>query len=183
MRRTPITRSPFKRKNSNLSTSLKGAENTPQKQPQSHASKALAAIINVVKNRPSHATSAPALTPVFRGSIPKSQPVRNEAYRRAVASLPCCICGIAGQSQAAHGSGAGTAVCKGMGLKSCDLTCFPACALRCHPALDQGALFSKAVRHALEPVWAVDTQRKIRAMGLWPKGLAYPHDQQQVVAR
>ena len=117
MRRTPITRSPFKRKNSNLSTSLKGAENTPQKQPQSHASKALAAIINVVKNRPNHATSAPALTPVFRGSFPKSKPVRSAAYRRIVASLPCCICGVPGQSQAAHGSGAGTAVCKGMGAE------------------------------------------------------------------
>lgn len=182
-RGAPPKRAPLKRKNSSLSTSLKGAENTPQKQPQSHASKALAAIINVVKNRPNHATSAPALTPVFRGSFPKSQPVRSTAYRRIVASLPCVICGITGQSQAAHGSGAGTAVCKGMGLKSCDLTCFPACALRCHPALDQHALFSKAARRQLEPVWAADTQRRIHAMGKWPKGVPYPHDQQQVVAR
>lgn len=183
MRRTPLARTPFKRKNSSLSTSLKGAENTPQKQPQSHASKALAAIINVVKSRPNHATSAPALTPVFRGSFPKSKPVRSAAYRRVVASLPCVICGVPGYSQAAHGSGAGTAVCKGMGLKSCDLTCFPACALRCHPALDQGALFTKAARHALEPVWAADTQRRIRAMGKWPKGVPYPHDQQEGVAQ
>ena len=28
-----------------------------------------------------------------------------------------------------------------------------------------------------------DTQRRIHAMGKWPKELAYPHDQQQVVAR
>ena len=30
---------------------------------------------------------------------------------------------------------------------------------------------TKAVRRELEPVWAADTQRKIQAMGLWPKGV------------
>mgnify|MGYP003619707239 FL=1 len=30
---------------------------------------------------------------------------------------------------------------------------------------------TKAVRRELEPVWAADTQRRILAMGLWPKGL------------
>ena len=114
----------------------------------------------------------------FRGSFPKSQPVRNEAYRRLVAALPCVICGIAGQSQAAHGSGAGTAVCKGMGIKSCDLTCAPFCVPH-HQQLDQGAMFTKAVRHQLEPAWAADTQRKIHAMGKWPKGIPYPHQQEQ----
>lgn len=108
-------------------------------------------------------------------SYPKSKPVRSTQYRRAVASLPCVICGIAGQSQAAHGSGAGTAACKGMGLKSCDLTCFAAC-VACHHQLDQHALFTKAARHALEPVWAADTQRRIHAMGLWPKNLPYPSE-------
>ena len=80
-----------------------------------------------------------------------------------------------GYSQAAHGSDG-----KGMGIKACDLkTLFPACCDRpgvrgCHSRLDQGALFSKAARHALEPVWAADTQRKIHAMGLWPKNLPHP---------
>ena len=32
-------------------------------------------------------------------------------------------------------------------------------------------LFTKAVRRELEPVWAADTQRRILAMGLWPKNL------------
>ena len=108
------------------------------------------------------------------GPRPKSAPVRNETYRRAVASLPCVICGMPGYSQAAHGSSG-----KGMGLKACDLTCFPACCDRpdargCHSRLDQGALFARAARHALEPVWAADTQRRINAMGLWPKNLPYP---------
>ena len=159
-RRTPMKRTPFKRKNN--------AENIQSKVAQSHAQQARVAIISIVKTPAKTAT----FSNEFKGSIPKSAPVRSEAYRRAVASLPCVICGIAGQSQAAHGSGAGTAVCKGMGLKSCDLTCFPACALRCHPALDQGALFTKAVRRELEPVWAADTRRKLLAMGLWPTNLS-----------
>lgn len=161
MRRTPLSRTPFKRKNN--------TENNPQKVTQTVTDKVPAAIIRIV-TKP---TRIAPFSTEFRGSIPKSQPVRSEAYRRLVAALPCCICGIAGQSQAAHGSGAGTAVCKGMGLKSCDLTCFPACVPH-HQQLDQGALFSKAVRHQLEPVWAADTQRKIHAMGKWPKGVPYP---------
>ena len=108
--------------------------------------------------------------------VPKAAPVRSEAYRRVVATLPCAICGVHGYSQAAHANQG-----KGMGMKACDLTCFPACGPRpgiqgCHAALDQGALFTKAVRRELEPVWAADTQRKIQAMGLWPKGLPVPDD-------
>ena len=33
------------------------------------------------------------------------------------------------------------------------------------------ALFTKAVRREMESLWAADTQRKIQAMGLWPKAL------------
>ena len=137
---------------------------------------------------PDRVRSMPAVAPgAFRAPEPvsiapaarveKSAPVRSEAYRRAVASLPCCICGVPGYSQAAHGSAG-----KGMGIKACDLTLFPACCDRpgvrgCHGQLDQGALFKKAVRHELEPVWAADTQRKIQAMGLWPKGLPHLQDE------
>ncbi len=138
---------------------------------------------------PDRVRSMPTVTPgAFRAPEPvasapaaqveKAAPVRSEAYRRAVASLPCVICRTPGNSQAAHANTG-----KGMGLKACDLTCFPACGPRpgvpgCHAALDQGALFTKAVRRELEPVWAADTQRRILAMGLWPKGVPYPHDQQ-----
>lgn len=34
------------------------------------------------------------------------------------------------------------------------------------------APFTKAVRRELEPVWAADTQRRIKAMGLWPTNLS-----------
>ena len=140
---------------------------------------------------PDRLRSVPAVTPgAFRAPEPvasapaaqvaKAAPVRSEAYRRLVASLPCAICGIPGYSQAAHANTG-----KGMGLKSCDLTCFPACGPRpgiqgCHAALDQGALFTKAARRELEPVWAADTQRRIHAMGLWPQNLPVPANPEDI---
>ena len=65
--------------------------------------------------------SMPTVTPgAFRAPEPvasepaarveKSAPVRSEALRRAVASLPCVNCGVPGHSQCAHsnsGKGAG----------------------------------------------------------------------------
>lgn len=38
------------------------------------------------------------------------------------------------------------------------------------------ALFSKAVRRTLEPVWAADTRRRINVMGLWPANLQKPEE-------
>lgn len=161
MRRTPMQRTAWPAR-----APLKKDE---PKQPLALTQQAF----NAIKSIPRKSTYAVVSRDVCAAPITKSAPVRSEAYRRAVASLPCCICHLPGNSQAAHGSGAGTATCKGMGLKSCDLTCFPAC-VNCHRQLDQGALFKKAVRHALEPVWAADTQRKIHAMGLWPKNVLAP---------
>ena len=45
--------------------------------------------------------------------VRKAAPVRNEAYRRAVASLRCIHCGVLGYSQAAHLP----PEAKGMGMK------------------------------------------------------------------
>ena len=42
------------------------------------------------------------------------------------------------------------------------------------------ALFTKAVRRELEPVWAADTRRRIHAMGIWPAGIPYPHGKGEV---
>ena len=108
--------------------------------------------------------------------VEKSAPVRSEAYRRLVAAMPCVICGMVGYGQAAHGSAG-----KGMGIKASDLELFCLCADRpgvrgCHSLLDQGALFTKAVRREREPVWAADTRRKLLALGLWPKGVPVPDD-------
>lgn len=105
---------------------------------------------------------------------PKVEPVRSEAYRRAVASLSCIRCGIAGHSQAAHPNTG-----KGAGTKADDRLCFPLCADRpgvrgCHSLFDQGALYTRDQRRALEPEWARATIGAVISRGLWPAGLA-PH--------
>ena len=141
---------------------------------------------------PDRVRTMPTVTPgAFRAPQPvaatpaepvtKDAPVRSEAYRRAVASLPCAICGVPGYSQCAHSNSG-----KGAGIKASDLDSFPLCTVHpgadgglvqgCHERFDQGAMFSKAVRRELEPVWAADTQRRLLAMGLWPKGVPVPDD-------
>lgn len=95
--------------------------------------------------------------------IPKERPVRDEAYRRRVAALPCAHCGRIGQSQAAHGDEG-----KGMGIKSSDETCFPLCAdspgrRGCHSLLGSSGLFSQAVRRKLEAYYSEQTRRALGA--------------------
>ena len=106
--------------------------------------------------------------------IPKAAPVRSEAYRRAVASLPCIACGIQGYSQAAH------LPPEAKGMKQSDLLTFPLCCTRvgiagCHQDYDQYRLFPRAAAMAVGRAWAADTQRRILAMGLWPKALPLQH--------
>lgn len=103
--------------------------------------------------------------------VPKENAIEHEGYRRLVAMLPCKLCGIFALSQAAHPNTG-----KGQNIKTDDRECFPLCAdspgrRGCHPQFDQGALFSKAVRRELEPVWGADTRRAIEAAGNWPKDL------------
>jgi hypothetical protein len=109
------------------------------------------------------------------GPVAKVVPVESEPYRRLVAALPCRNCGVVGYSQAAHPN-----TNKGAGTKTDDRLCFALCAVHpeggglvpgCHARFDQGALYSKAVRRELEPVWGADTRRAIEAAGAWPKGL------------
>ena len=140
---------------------------------------------------PDRVRSMPTVTPgAFRVPVPvasapaarveKSAPVRSEALRRAVASLPCINCGVPGHSQCAHSNSG-----KGAGIKASDLDSFPLCTVHpgadgrpvqgCHENFDQGALFTKAARRELEPVWAADTRRRVKAMGLWPQNLPFPH--------
>ena len=162
MRRTPLKRAGFKPRTP-LHKSVPNRE-------QALMERARAAMKNVA---PRAAVMGGACTGV---AVPKAAPVRSEAYRRAVASLPCIACGVPGHSQCAHSNSG-----KGAGIKASDLDSFPLCTVHpgadgrlvqgCHENFDQGALFAKAVRRELEPVWAADTQRRILAMGLWPKAL------------
>ena len=101
----------------------------------------------------------------------KENAVRSEAYRRAVASLPCKVCGIEGHSQAAHPNTG-----KGAGMKTDDRACFPLCADRpgvqgCHPKFDQGAMFDRDSRRLFEIDWGIDTRCTVDNLGLWPANL------------
>jgi hypothetical protein len=79
------------------------------------------------------------------GARPKEpEPVRDESYRRRVASLPCYECRIQGFSQCAHPNSG-----KAKGRKNSDAGCFPMCADRpgvvgCHSRLDRYELVSRA---------------------------------------
>ena len=109
-----------------------------------------------------------ATTPVVQ--VPKDAPVRSEAYRRAVASLPCINCKVPGYSQAAH------LPPEAKGMKQSDLLTFPLCCTLvgipgCHQDYDQYRLFPREAAMTVGRAWAADTQRRIQAMGMWPKNL------------
>lgn len=94
-------------------------------------------------------------------AFPKSKPVRSEAYRRYVAALPCDLCGIEGSSQAAHGDQG-----KGLGIKSSDLTCYPACGPNnglcgCHYTIGSSGTMTRDERRAYEQQAAARTQEKL----------------------
>jgi hypothetical protein len=162
-RSTPLKRTGFKRPELALAAPTDREKRLADRAARAAASaKATATLVPSSSLGPCSAAPATA--------VEKDPALRSEPYRRFVASLPCVICKVPGYSQAAHANTG-----KGMGLKACDSTLFPACADRpgvrgCHSQLDQGALFAKAVRRELEPAWAADTQRKAMAAEAWPKG-------------
>lgn len=135
---------------------------------------------------PDRVRHVPSVTPgAFRAPVPvgdapaapvtKDDPVRSQAYLRAVASLPCIACGIQGYSQAAH------LPPEAKGMKQSDLLTFPLCCVRlgvpgCHQDYDNYRLFPKHAAMTVGRAWAADTQRRIQAMGLWPKGLSVPSE-------
>ena len=91
----------------------------------------------------------------------KDAPVRSESHRRAVAALPCFNCGVEGYSQAAHADEG-----KGLGLKSCDLTCYPLCCTRpgipgCHYQIGTAGLFTRDQRRDFEKSAVIDTKEKL----------------------
>ena len=130
---------------------------------------------------PDRVRAVPTVTPgAFRAPQPvattpaepvnKDAPVRSQQYLRVVASLPCIACGIQGYSQAAH------LPPEAKGMKQSDLLTFPLCCTRvgipgCHQDYDQYRLFPRDAAMTVGRAWAADTQRRIQAMGLWPKNL------------
>jgi len=103
--------------------------------------------------------------------LPKSAPVRSEAYRRIVASMDCIHCGRSGPSQAAHAD-----FSKGGGIKTDDRTCFPACAtapgrVGCHDLIGATGTFSRDERRKIEKLYGASTRAKILSSGQWPKSV------------
>ena len=149
-RRTPMKRSAWPRRRAGVSPETPVAPAPPVKR----------------LDRPANYTPATG----HATAVKKDAPARSEAYRRAVATLPCIACGIQGYSQAAH------LPPEAKGMKQSDLLTFPLCCTRvgiagCHQDYDQYRLFPRAAAMAVGRAWAADTQRRILAMGLWPKAL------------
>lgn len=92
--------------------------------------------------------------------FPKADNFRSEAWRRAVASLPCVVCFREGESQAAHVNHIG----KGMGLKAPDCWTFPACP-ECHREFDQGKGYTKEQRRELAERWTLLTLHELAKRG------------------
>ena len=104
-------------------------------------------------------------------SIHKERVVRSEKYRRLVAAMPCIHCGLEGSSQAAHADEG-----KGLGIKSDDRTCYPACADQlgrqgCHSLIGMSHIYTRDQRRDVEAEFARRTRAKIMAMGKWPVDL------------
>lgn len=112
MRRTPMKRPP-------MSPGRAHASDYHENREQRLAARALAAIKSAAeaknavseRNRPTalankaqEATKSGVMAPTC-GPIAKQSQMRSEAYRRAVASLPCANCGIEGYRQHAHENG------------------------------------------------------------------------------
>ncbi len=116
-----------------------------------------------------------------RPAEPKDRPLRSEAYRRAVAALPCAHCGIEGFSQHAHENDG-----KGMGLKVDDRKAMPLCCTRpgyegCHAAFDQYRLVpgGRDAHSEIGRVFASKTRATIIKSGRWPKNLPFLEGESQ----
>jgi len=71
---------------------------------------------------------------------------RSERLRRAVASLPCMVCGQEGHTQASHSNQQRDG--KGMGIKAHDYRIAAICD-SCHREIDQGSTLTKEERRTV----------------------------------
>jgi len=93
--------------------------------------------------------------------FPKSTRHESEAWRRAVASLPCVFCLREGATQAAHPNHRG----KGMAMKAPDCWCVPLC-MDCHREFDQGSQHLKAQKREMMDEWIILTILALASKGL-----------------
>ena len=90
---------------------------------------------------------------------PKTEYVRDESRRRAVAALPCMHCGIEGSTQAAHSNKATHG--KGRGIKASDQYLAALC-VRCHQLVDSSYRLTRAERDA---IWEAAHRKTNEALG------------------
>ena len=175
--RKPMKRTGFKRKQpvSFYKTAAFGTSMTLIEKREAEREKRLA---DIAKSAIANALEKPANVALVSLSAPtapveKENPLRSEAYRRAVAGLPCIHCGIEGYSQHAHENDG-----KGKGMKVDDRCAMPLCCTRqgiegCHAAFDQYRLVpgGREAHHTQGRAWARQTRNRVQESGQWPKNL------------
>jgi len=96
----------------------------------------------------------PPAAPVLKDNRHESEP-----WRRAVAALPCVLCGRHGETQCAHRNEG-----KGMGLKTDDALTAALCQT-CHSAIDQGPDYTRDERRRRIDVAILLTIRALARAG------------------
>lgn len=76
-------------------------------------------------------------------SFPKDNAHRSRKWLMAVASLPCVVCGVEGQTQAAHRDFG-----KGLGIKTDDALTASLC-VTCHAELGHGSTYDRDQKRAI----------------------------------
>lgn len=102
---------------------------------------------------------------------PKFNYYRSKAHLKNVASLPCMVCGIEGQTQASHSNQAKHG--KGRSIKASDAFTAAICVYH-HSEIDQGSKMTKAEREQMWQAAHEKTVTKMLELGLWPEGVPNP---------
>ena len=89
----------------------------------------------------------------------KQEPYRSQRWLKAVASLPCVICGVEQRTQAAHRNEG-----KGMGIKVDDCLTAALC-VECHSQIDQGKYLSRDERRQAMDRAILDTLVRLARNG------------------
>ena len=93
-------------------------------------------------------------------AVPKEHYFHSEAWRRAVASLPCVLCGKHDETQCAHRNEG-----KAGGKKLMDDCWTAALCVTCHGAIDQGKDFDREERRARMDLAILLTLRELARQG------------------
>jgi hypothetical protein len=102
----------------------------------------------------------------------KQKYFRSKKHLKLVASLPCQVCGIENQTQAAHSNWAKLGG-KAKSLKASDEYTAALC-LKCHYEIDQGKDMSKEERQEMWEQAHIATVKKLYIQGLWPVDVPIP---------